>query len=71
MYRQLNDEVKFVESNAATFRLLQLLEDDGFESVEAVAAQLAKEMQHADVDALLVAVNETLAQFIRDGLLLA
>lgn len=70
MYRQSNDEVKFVESNAATFRLLQLLEDDEFESVEAVVAQLAKEMQRTDVDALLVAVNETLAQFVSDGLLL-
>lgn len=70
MYRNADDEIKFVESNPATFRLLQLLMDNELKSVEAVAAQLVKEMQRADATALLTMVKNTLAQFVSDGVLL-
>lgn len=71
MYRNADDEIKFVESNPATFRLLQLLEEDELPTVDAVVAQLANEMQQADQQALLLMTKDTLAQFVSDGVLLA
>lgn len=71
MYRNQDDEVKFIESNPATFLLLQLLDDDALCSVSAVSEKLAQEMQHADANALLFMVKNTLTQFVSDGVLLA
>ncbi len=71
MYRNQDDDVRFIESNPATFRLLQLLGDDALCSVSAVSEKLAQEMQRADAAALLLMVKKTLAQFVSDGVLLA
>lgn len=54
-----DDEVKFVESNPATFCLLQLLMDDALANMDAVIAQLAQEMQPENFDALVKHVQET------------
>ncbi|HNI36737.1 MAG TPA: putative DNA-binding domain-containing protein [Pseudomonadales bacterium] len=70
MYRNQEDDVKFIESNPATFRLLQLLMDDELKSVEAVADKLACEMQQADQQALLLMTKNTLAQLEALGVLL-
>ncbi|HRG51136.1 MAG TPA: putative DNA-binding domain-containing protein [Pseudomonadales bacterium] len=70
MYRNADDEIKFMESNPATFRLLQLLEDDGLPTLETVAAQLACEMQQTDQHTLLVMAKDTLAQLEALGVLL-
>lgn len=52
VYRNRKMKVQFMESNAATLRLLQLLED-GASSGRAAILQLAEEMQQSDKDALL------------------
>jgi hypothetical protein len=70
MYRNQEDEMKFIESNPATFRLLQLLGDDALCSVAAVSEKLAQEMQQTDQQALLRIVKDTLAQLEALGVLL-
>jgi hypothetical protein len=70
MYRNQGDEVKFIESNPATFRLLQLLEDDAWSDMDAVGSQLAKEMQHTEPDLLQSMVQETLDQLYGLGVVI-
>ncbi|GAB1257942.1 DUF2063 domain-containing protein [Aurantivibrio plasticivorans] len=51
VYRNRDDDVKFMEGNAPTSRLLTLL-DDGSLSVREALSVLAEEMQAPDVDAI-------------------
>lgn len=60
VYRDSMDTVKFVESNAATFRLLALLGDDSYPDMSAVAAQLAVELQFQDLAVLRQTIADTL-----------
>lgn len=52
VYRDVGDEVHFLESNAITLRLLQILQDTQ-QTGEAALQQLAKEIEHPQVDVLL------------------
>lgn len=67
VYRQPDGQVKFIESGAATFRLLQLLQDDSLPTLQAVCERLAEEMQHTDVHALQVMMQDTLSRLIQLG----
>ena len=67
MYRRSDEQIKFMESSAATFRLLQLLES--LPTLDDVCKQLAIEMQHPDVFALQAMVDETLQQLSEAGVL--
>lgn len=52
VHRDRLDEVHFLEINAVTFRLLQLLADDSPSGRQALV-QIATELQHPDPDAVL------------------
>ena len=61
VYRDRDDQVRFMEINAPTARLLQLIEENPNSTGFQVVGQLAEELQFADV--------EKLAEFARDILL--
>lgn len=64
VFRDLTDEVRFVEVNAVTARLVQLLQGD-VSSGRVVLEQIARELQHPDPDAVItfgVGVLEHLRQ---------
>ena len=67
MYRRSDEQIKFMESSAATFRLLQLLET--LPTLDDVCEQLAVEMQHPDVLALRMMVGDTLQQLRLAGVI--
>lgn len=69
VYRQPDGEVKFMESSAATFRLLQLLQDDSLPTVQAICERLAVEMQYTDVHTLQSMMQETLSRLRHLGIL--
>ena len=61
VYRNRDDEVKFLECNAITVRLLQLLEDGGCCAREALT-QIAKEVGHPDTDFIVASGLDILKQ---------
>lgn len=67
MYRRSDEQIKFMESSAATFRLLQLLES--MPMLDDVCKQLAIEMQHPDVPVLRMMVEDTLQQLRQAGVI--
>lgn len=46
VYRDLDDEVGFIEINVVTARLLELLAEDGIESGRAALEAIAEELNH-------------------------
>lgn len=69
LYRNRDDQVKVIESDAATFRLLQLLGDEAVASVDGAVTVLAGEMMQPDVKSLSQEVIATLQQFLECGVL--
>lgn len=69
VYRQSDGPVKFVESGAATFRLLQLLEDESLPTLQAVCDRLAAEMQPDDIHAVQAMILDTLSRLLQLGCL--
>jgi len=65
VYRDLTDEVQFMETNAVTARLLELLQDEAAISGEQVLTVLAEEMQHPEPQQLLD-FGEKLLQQLKD-----
>lgn len=53
VYRDKNDEVHFLEINAATLRLLQLFAEDDTLTGEAALTIVAREMNHPDPDVVI------------------
>lgn len=53
VYRDLDDEVGFMEINAATARMLEIIAEDDALSGEAVMRRIAEEMGHADPAAVI------------------
>lgn len=53
VYRNAQDEVKFMESNALTHRLLYLLQNQPDLTLKAVLMQIATELDHPNPDRLL------------------
>lgn len=70
MYRNQDDEVKFMESSPATFRLLQLLEDEALPDLDAIGRQLAGEMRHTEPDLLQAMMQETLDKLYGLGIVI-
>lgn len=60
VYRDRNDEVHFVELNAPTYRLLQLLEAQGTMQAESCLRQIAQELEMADPSPALAYGTELL-----------
>lgn len=69
VYRNADDAVKFVESNTATFRLLQLLQDASLAGMPDVLQQLALEMQHPDPALLGEMLLDTIEALLQFGVL--
>ncbi len=66
VFRDINDKVQFVELNALTFRLLQLLEGSKLTGKQALA-QLSDEIKHPDLDALIMFGEDILLGLKRRG----
>jgi hypothetical protein len=52
VYRNRDDDVQFMEINAITFRLLQLLQDEASQSGAAALEQVGREIRHPEPEAL-------------------
>lgn len=68
VYRAADFSVKFVELNAPTARLLELLRDNQHSTVDALLAVLAGELG-TSVEAIAAFAHEQLLQWLRDGVL--
>lgn len=66
VFRDINNKVQFVELNALTFRLLQLLEGSKLTGKQALA-QLSDEIKHPDLDALIMFGEDILLGLKRRG----
>lgn len=53
VYRDRNDDVRFMEINAVTVRLLQLLDEEAGSNGRALLQRIAAELQHPDADAVV------------------
>jgi len=68
--RNRDDDVKFVEINAVTARLLTLAEEQPDASGIELLEQIAEELQHDDVDAVIAGGAEILESLRERGILL-
>ncbi len=71
VYRNHSDDVRFMEINAVTFRLLQLLQEESTLTGAQALEKLAEEMQHPDPAALLPFGEGLLAELQQASILLA
>lgn len=62
VYRNAEDKVKFMESNALTHRLLYLLQEPHERSLKAVLTQIAEELDHKNPSLLLEAGESLIKQ---------
>jgi hypothetical protein len=69
VYRCCDGQVRFMESTPATVRLLQLLQDADYPTLQAVCERLALDMQHPDVTALARMVDDTLQALQEAGVI--
>ena len=69
VYRNRNDEVQFMESNAVTVRLLQLLSADTSLCGREVLAQIAEELQHPDPDSLQIMGLDLMKDLCHSGVI--
>lgn len=69
VYRDLEDAVRFLELNPATYRLLQLLEENGPQLAEAALRQIAAELAHPDPAAVLEHGSETVRELADRGVI--
>lgn len=60
VYRDRQDKIGFMEVNAVTYRLLDLLEEDGSRTGQQVLEQIAEELQHPDPDVVIKAGHDIL-----------
>ena len=70
VYRNREDQVRFMEANAVTVRLINLLSDDAVVSGRQALQQLAIEMQYPSQDAMLDMGAELLAKLQSNDILL-
>ncbi len=70
VYRNRQDEVKFMEINAVTARLLTLAEEQPAATGADLLAQIAEELAHPDVDAVLAAGADILESLRERGIVL-
>lgn len=70
VYRNRNDDVKFMEINAVTARLLHLLQEDDKLSGRAAIEQIIEEMQHPQPDVVLQGGLAALQECQRSGIII-
>ncbi|MDD5034690.1 MAG: putative DNA-binding domain-containing protein [Methylococcaceae bacterium] len=69
VYRDRDEQVRFLELNPVTFRLLQLLEENGALPAEQCLKQIAEELGHADPSAVLNHGADILRGLARRGVI--
>lgn len=69
VYRDREEQVRFLELNPASYRLLRLLEERGPCPAEACLRTIAGELGHANADALLSHGAELLRDLARRGII--
>ena len=70
VYRNHDDEVKFIEANPVTARLIALLQSEQKLSGEALLRQIAAEMQHPQPSLIIQAGHQILLKLLKAGVLL-
>ena len=70
VYRNRNDQVKFMEINPVTARLIYLLENDEILSGQQALEQIAQEMQHPDPEVVMKGGSEALQELQSYGIVL-
>ena len=70
VYRNHDEQVKFIEANPVTARLLNLLQTEQSQSGERVLRQIATEMQHSDPDLIIQAGHQILLKLLASGVIL-
>jgi len=70
VYRDSDDEVKFIEANPVTARLINLLQSDQNVSGEALLRQIATEMQHSEPEVIIQGGHQILLKLLKAGVLL-
>ncbi len=69
VYRDGEEQVRFVELNPVTARLLECLAEEGDENGEALLRRIAAELQHPDPTVVVAAGRELLADLQRRGVI--
>ncbi|MEE9343190.1 MAG: putative DNA-binding domain-containing protein [Gammaproteobacteria bacterium] len=70
LYRDVQDEVKFLELNPVSARLLTLLQEDGSLTGRGMLAQIAEEIQHALPDVVISGGHDILKEWLKRGIVL-
>lgn len=70
VYRDMDDDITFVELNPITARLLQLLDEDSDDSGEAVLQQIARELNHPRLDVVIQGGQEILNDLRQRGVVI-
>ena len=70
VYRDHDDEVKFIEANPVTARLIDLLQSQEQPSGEEVLRQIAAEMQHPEPEIIIQGGHQILLKLLKAGVLL-
>ncbi|MGF1547880.1 MAG: DUF2063 domain-containing protein [Thiotrichales bacterium] len=70
VYRDGNDEVRFMEANPVSARLVALLADNGTRSGLALLQQIATELAHPDPDLVIQGGHQTLVRLHHAGIVL-
>ena len=68
-YRGTDDEVKFIEINAVTYRMLEIIQEHGQVRTEDCLKQLAEESQHPDPDIIVMGGLQILKDLVEKTVL--
>lgn len=70
VYRDIDDEIHFIEANPVTARLLKLMIDNECDNGQAVLARIAADLQHPKPDLVVQHGQEIMLDFLNRGILL-
>ena len=70
VYRNNEDDVKFIEANPVTARLISLLQENKQKTGKQVLQQIAKEMQHPNPEIIIQGGHQILLKLLKSGVVL-
>jgi len=70
VYRDVEDEVKFIETNPVTARLMQLIQENKSASGLALLQQVVEELNHQNPDIVIQGGHQTLIRLHKAGIVL-
>jgi len=70
VYRDYDDDVKFIEANPVTARLIDLLQSEKNRSGETLLRQIAAEMQHPEPEVIIQGGHQILLKLLKASVLL-